>query len=173
MIEEYRTQILPRRGNFRAWLWCWTQVLRSLWPLLWAHRKETGLLSLTLRRFLVVIASYAVFAIPVILTDVLMMALFPKAFSGPDQVPVWYIPVNLATGMLFLTLAGYVAARIYAGAEFKLGVICTAICIACAAIPSPEPMYYKLILLAMILPGTLAGGYVRYAELQRRRLRAA
>ncbi len=168
LIEEYRSRILPQRGRFRAGLWCWGQVFRSLWPLLWAHRKETGLLSLTLRGLLVIIASYLVIMIPVILTDVVLMALFPAEFKGADVYPGWYIPVNLISGFLFLIMGGYVAARIAAGTEFKLAVICTVICVACMSMPTPEPLYYKIILSAMMFPGTMIGGYVRYAGLQRR-----
>jgi hypothetical protein len=174
LIEEYRTQILPQRGRFGAWLWCWSQVFRSLGPLLWAHRKETGLLSLTLRGLLVLIASYAVIAIPVIVSDAALVALFPKSFSNPQQIPVWYIPVNLASGFLFLMIGGYFAARIAVGAEIKLAFACLLIWALCMALPdSCEPLYYKIILGSMVLPGILSGGYVRYLKLQRQPLRAA
>ena len=170
LIEEYQTKVLPKRGKFRASLWCWGQVCRSLWPLLWTHRKETGLLSLTVHGLLIIIASYLVIAAPVILTDVALMALFPTEFKGADVFPAWFIPVNLGSGFLFLILGGYVAALVSVGTEFKLGVICTVICITCMAMPTPEPMYYKILLSAMIFPGTMLGGYVRYAGLLRRQV---
>jgi hypothetical protein len=121
-----------------------------------------------LRSIGAVIAGYLTLTVLTAGTIFLLGAVFPASYTPANT---GWVLFNLLYGALYAVLGGYVAGLIAHRAEVRhglaLGIVMVVINIALfipaqtGSIPTVQPLWYHLALIALALPAPVLGGYLR------------
>ena len=164
-LAEDHAMVAVRDGDAAARRWYWSQVLRSA-PWLARESLAAGIAP-SVRVLVSVTVGYAVLAVLVFSADLMLMTIVGRDAHGMVLLSV----LSLGAGVVSALVAGFVAASLGGRASLlsalALGVLCLILTMLLAAAEQATPVWYRLGLAIIVLPGCCAGALF-HAEMRTR-----
>jgi len=165
--EEFHESVLPQKGLAAARAWYWRQVVHSA-PLLLSVRWQRSQVT---RSVVAVCGGYLSMAAAVMLLDIGISLAFGNRQTAPMEVRGdWYPLFNVVTAIPAALLGGFVSAHAGKRAPMLHSAALACLCLLLSAglffgSMAQSPLWYRLSLIGVMIPATLAGGWLQSSRL--------